>query len=198
MNMNVNVNVNMKRVAPAAALLSLLCSLLAASPALASGGEGESTLLNQSIDTLVFLTIIVLLALKPAKAAVAARSDEVAKEINAAKAAHEQARALLSKYESMIGSLESERAALLEQYRAQGEAEKAALIDEGKRDAERLAADAKRAAENELLALQRKIEVELVNAALAKAEALLKTGVGALDHDRLTQEYIKQVEQLGA
>lgn len=196
--LNMNMNVNMKQVAPAAALLSLLCSLLAASPALASGGAGESTLLNQSIDTLVFLTLIVLLALKPAKAAVAARSDEVAKEINAAKAAHEQARALLSKYESMIGSLEGERAALLEQYRAQGEAEKAALIDEGKRDAERLAADAKRAAENELLALQRKIEVELVNAALAKAEALLKTGVGALDHDRLTQEYIKQVEQLGA
>jgi len=174
-----------------AALLTLL-----AAPALAS--SGESTRLFQSIDTLVFVALIASLARKPIKEALAARSDAVANDINAAKALHDEARALLTRYEGLLSGLERERADLLAQYRAQGEAEKAALIEEGRRDAARLAADAQRAAENELLALQRKIEAELVDAALAKAEALLKTGVGALDHDRLTQDYIKQVEQLGA
>ena len=178
--------------------LTALLVLLAASPALASGDDYKIHLMDQTIDTIAFVLILILVARKPLKAALAARSDEVAKDINAAKVAHEEARALLSKYEALISSLEGEREGLLAQYRAQGEAEKAALIEEGKRDAERLAADAKRAAEGELLALQRKIETELVDAALVKAEALLKTGVGALDHDRLTQEYIKQVEQLGA
>ena len=162
-------------------------SALLSSPALAGGG-GDSMLRDHAINFVVFVALIVIAARKPIANALNARADAITKDIQEAQTALEQAQDALAKYEGMIADLESEREALLEQYRSQGEREKQALIDEGKRDAERLAADAQRTAESELVALQRKIESELIDSALTKAEALLKEGVKAADHKRLTQD----------
>lgn len=167
------------------------------SPAFASA-EGGDTTMNHLINLVILLALLAFAAGKSIKEGLSNRADSITKEIEAARQALEAAEALHQKYEGMIGALEAERESLIAQYRAQGEEERDALIDAGKREAERLSADAQRAAENELIALTRKIESELIDLAMEKAEALLKSDVKSQDHARLTQDYIKQIEDLGA
>ena len=88
---------------------------------------------------------------------------------------------------------ETERAELINQYKTQGEEERAKLIEEGKREAQRISDNAVRAAENELAFMQQKIESELIEASLKRAQELLEKQVNFSDHRRLTQEYFKQV-----
>jgi F-type H+-transporting ATPase subunit b len=152
-------------------------------------------LFNQALTLLVLLGAIIHFAGGQIKANLKGRADELAQEINAAQAAHDQAQELLSKYEGMIAQLESERAELLESYRAQGEEEKARLIEEGEREAERVTKDAQRQLDNELSAMQRDIERELVESSLARAEELILSKLNLTDHNRLTEGYLTELEQ---
>ena len=176
--------------------LAIILMTVLSSPAFASGGEDLR--MNHLINLVLLIGLIVFFARKPILQGLVNRADSITKEIEAARQALEAAQALHDKYEGMISALEEEREALVAQYRSQGEEERQTLIDEGKREAERLATDAQRAAENELIALTRKIESELIDLAMEKAEALLKSGVKSQDQKRLTQDFIKQVEDLGA
>lgn len=178
-------------------LLTVALIVTLSSEAFASG-DGGSLMMNHAINLAILLTLIVIAARKPIVEGLSNRADQITKEIEAARAALESAQSLHDKYEGMISGLEAERETMLSQYRSQGEQERQALIDEGKREAERLAADAQRAAENELAALTRKVESELIDLAMEKAEALLKSDVKAQDQQRLAQDYIKQLEELGA
>jgi F0F1-type ATP synthase membrane subunit b/b' len=84
---------------------------------------------------------------------------------------------------------------MLQSYREQGEKEKSELVVDGKRLAEKLQSDAERSIANELNAMQRKIENDLLTSSLAKAETLLKEKVNMMDHSRLTQDYLSQIEK---
>ena len=163
-----------------------------------ASGDGGSLMTNHAINLAILLTLIVIAARKPIMEGLSNRADQITKEIEAARQALESAQALHDKYEGMISGLEAERETLRAEYRAQGERERADLIEEGKREADRLTADAQRAAENELAALTRKVESELIDLAMEKAEALLKSDIKSQDQQRLAQDYIKQLEELGA
>lgn len=178
-------------------ILKVALVMILSSVAFASEG-GDSLMINHIINLAILIVLIVFAAKKPIMEGLSNRADSISKEIEAARQALDAAQKLHDQYEEKIAALETERASMIEQYRAQGEEERQALIDEGKREAERLASDAQRAAENELIALKRKIESELIDLAMEKAEALLKSDVTGQDQKRLTQDYIKQVEDLGA
>ena len=176
-------------------------SYLFTGEALAGGGaNAEDTyffdLANQAASLLVFVGVIVFLAGPKIKAGLQARAEALAAEIAAAQTAHDDAQALLNKYEAMIGELEAERETLLETYRKQGEDEKAKLIEEGKAEAERASRDAQRAAENELAAMQRKIERELVDLSLSRAEELIVKKINITDHTRLNQSYLSDLDKI--
>jgi F-type H+-transporting ATPase subunit b len=177
--------------------LVICLSALLSSAAFASG-DGETLRMNHIINSAILLVLLFVAARKPIMNGLSSRADAITKEIDDARQALDAAQELHDQYEGMIAALESEREELLAQYRSQGEAERQALIDEGKREAERLAAEAERAAKNELIALQRKIESELIDLALEKAEGLLKSEVKTQDQSRLVQDYMKQLEELGA
>jgi F0F1-type ATP synthase membrane subunit b/b' len=87
---------------------------------------------------------------------------------------------------------------MLQQYRQQGETEKEELIASGKKEAERIKSDAERSIENDRQSMQNRIERELVEEALKRAEVLLVENLKPQDHTRLTNEYFTQVESLSA
>ncbi len=153
-------------------------------------------LANQAASLLVLVGLIVFFAGSKVKASLQVRAEALASEIAAAQSAHDEAQNLLNKYESMISELESERETLLETYRKQGENEKAKLIEEGKSEAERAARDAERIAENELASMQSKIERELVDVSLARAEELIVKKLNITDHTRLNQSYLSELDKL--
>ena len=177
--------------------LLVLLTLLISSVAFA-GGEGESTLNHQIINFVVFVSILIFFGRKGISDALKNRSNTIAEEILEAQRLQKQASDALVKYENMLTEFQAERERMLEQYRQQGEAEKEELIASGHKEADRIKADALRSAENERQSMQSRIERELVEEALKKAESLLVDNLKPQDHTRLTNEFFTQVESLEA
>ena len=172
-----------------------LSAMLLSQPAIAGEGGLPKYFVDQTINTVVFIAIIIFASKNIIKAGLQARADGISKEINEAKRLYTEAETLLNEYQSLVDESAAARENLLKQYREQGEAEKEKLIAEGKASAERIVADAKRAAENELASMQRKIESELVERSLKRAEELIVAKVSRADHNRLNQEYLSEIER---
>ena len=177
------------------AILSL--SLLQS--AWAGGKEGTGLdlgiVLDHTINTVVLIALISYFAGKKIKNALQDRADSIGHEIQEAKRIYSEAEAVLQRYQKMMDDFESERDQMLQSYREQGEKEKSELIADGKRLADKLQSDAERSIANELNAMQRKIENDLLTSSLEKAETLLKEKVNMMDHSRLTQDYLSQIEK---
>ena len=178
----------------------LLTLLMVCFPALAfAGGDGgESNLHYQVINFIVFVGILVFFGREPVRNALRDRSNKIAEEILEAQRLQQKSKAALDQYETILKDFQKERDQMLQQYRQQGENEKEELIASGKKEAERIKADAARTIENERQSLQGRIEQELVEKALQRAEEILKDNLKPKDHTRLTDEYLTQIESLSA
>lgn len=152
-------------------------------------------LANQGATILALVGCIIYFAGSGIKNSLKTRADELAAEIKAAQNAHAEAKLLLDEYEAKIAQLDEERAELLSKYRSQGEEERARLIEEGQHEAERIARDAERNLNNELIVMRRKIERELVERSLERAEELITQKINITDHNRLTQNYLSELDQ---
>ena len=148
---------------------SLFLSLLA-TPAFA-GGSGESTLVPHLVNLVILLVVIVIFSRKSVNDGLKNRSELLAKEISEAERLHREADTELRQYKAMIEQFKSDREAMIERFKVQGEEERTRLIEEGQREAARLREDAERSTKNELAGLQRKIEHELIEDSINKAES---------------------------
>lgn len=175
-------------------LRTIIALLLISSPAAAAGG-GWMTIVWHAVNLVILLLLIVKFAGKGVKAALAARSAAVTHEIDAASKLHAEAQAMLDEYQAKMDGLQTELNTIKTQYREQGEAEKARLIAEGKAEAERLKADAERAAQNEFARVRARLESEVVDRAIDAAEELIKARMTPADQRRLTAEYLSRLEE---
>lgn len=177
----------------------LTASALLSSPALASGeGGGFATVAFHAINLAILLGIIVHFARKPISRALAARADGVSKEIDEAARLHREAKALLDEYEGKMKSLDAEAAEMLAHYRTEGEAEKARLIAEGASESERIQREATRTVDNEIARARKRIEAEIVNAAIVAAEKTIREKLTPADQRRLTGDYLNALEETAA
>jgi F-type H+-transporting ATPase subunit b len=175
-------------------LLIIALTLFATTPALAGGDGGFATVMWHALNLGMLLALIIYFAKKPIQRAMQGRADSITKEIDEAAALHTQAKVLLDEYEKKIAALDSEAAELLEQYRAEGEKEKARLIEEGASEAARLRNEAERTITHELEAAKRGLEGEVIDLAIEAAEKRIRESLTPADHRRLTSEYLSGLE----
>jgi F-type H+-transporting ATPase subunit b len=173
----------------------ILMSLISVS-AMAGGDGGSSTQIPQAVNLLILIIAIAIFAGKGLKSGLQSRADSVAKEILEAQKLHQEAKQLLDEYQAQLNDLQSKKDELIEQYRAEGEREKAQLIADGEKEAQRLKDHAKQQAEQQLLKAQGRIEKEVVDAALKRARTLLVEKINVQDQQRLTSEYVVSLEKL--
>jgi F-type H+-transporting ATPase subunit b len=171
-------------------------ALLAASPALASDdGAGFGTVIWQAVNLGILLALLVYFAKKPIQRAMKGRAEGITREIDAAAAVHAKAKTLLDEYEKKIAALDAEAAALLEQYRAEGEIEKARLIAEGESEVKRLRDEASRTIASEVESAKHRLEGEVIDLAIEAAEQAIREKLTPADHRRLTSEYLSGLEE---
>ncbi|MEW5908700.1 MAG: hypothetical protein AB1659_02740, partial [Thermodesulfobacteriota bacterium] len=84
--------------------------------------------------------------------------------------------------------------AIIDQYKKQGEEAKARILKEAESAAEKIQDQARRNMEYELKEASTKIQVEIIEKALAKAESIIKGKISSKDQDRLIEDYLKKVE----
>ncbi len=104
-----------------------------------------------------------------------------------------EAKAKLAEYDEKISSLEAEAEKILADYVKQGEEAKAKILEEAETAAEKLEEQAHRAIEHEFKNAKDKLQKEITEKALDKAEEIIKSKITSEDQDRLVDEYLTKV-----
>lgn len=173
---------------------SLIIALsLWATPAFAAGG-GWSQVAFHTINLAVLVWLLIKFAGKPINRAIKAKAEQIEKDISEASRLHAQAKAMLDDYEQKLSRLDAEAGELLEQYRADGEEEKARIIREAEAEARRIKEEAERSAANEIARARARLESELADLAIAAAEETIRQRLNPADHRKLTADYLGQLE----
>lgn len=182
---------------PAVLLLALAGSAWAAGGGEHGGiTEGKITdFIWRTFNFVVFAAILIKLAVKPAKAFFASRSQEIAQnleELEAKKAAAAQA---LAEAEARLAQVAAERDAIVKQFMSEGEAEKAKIIAKAEMVAVRIKEMAKLTIEGETKKAVQELKREVAEQATQMAEELIKKKITSGDQKRLVEEYLTKVVQ---
>ncbi len=187
--------------------LAVTAALLAALPAAAAeGGASGKALITPQVG-LIFWTLVTFVLLlfvlkwvawKPLLRAVEERERLIRESLESARADREHAQALFEEQQALLQQARRERAAAVEQGRADAERLKAEILEDARRQKE----DLVRQAEAQIAAAVRRARSELRAAAADLAiQAAAKLLADHLDEEaqrKLVEEYLAELEQLPA
>lgn len=184
-----------------AGVLGLGAGLALAGVALASeaGGHGGldpakvTDFFWRSVNFLVFAAILVKLLAKPAKGFFAKRSQDIAESLEELEAKKQAAAQALKEAEDRLAEVAAERDKIIQQYLAEGEVEKAKILEKAGLVAGRIREMAAFTIQQETKKAAQELKQEVVDLATQLAEDLIKEKVTPADQQQLVEEYLKKV-----
>jgi F-type H+-transporting ATPase subunit b len=179
-------------------VLTAFCILLlAAAPAIAAGdgehGESWSNTVFRLINIALFIGVIAYFWGKKIVGFFKGRSQGIATEISSLEERKKAAEQSLADVERRIANLEQERQAIIAEYTAQGEALKAAIIQEAEKAAVQITSQAKATAQNEIKAAVEAIRAEMADKVVEATEKLIAKKLSASEHTKLVDKYLTKV-----
>lgn len=183
-----------------AVLGSLGAGLLLAGVAQASeaahGGvtpEKMSELLWRTVNFVVFAAILVYLLAKPAKKFFAQRTQDVANNLEEMAARQAEFEAAVKAAEERLAAVAKERQNVIQQFVAEGEMEKAKILDKANLVAARIKEMAAFTIEQETKKAAQGLKEEVVGLATQMATDMIKEKATYADQQGLVEEYLKKV-----
>jgi F-type H+-transporting ATPase subunit b len=149
------------------------------------------------INFALFAYVVVRFGRKPLQEGLKNRKQTIMKEIDAATKMRDDASERLAKYEDKLKHIDDEMERIREDFRAQGEREKERILAEAREKKERMLKDAQFMIEQEVKQMRNVLMRDTVEAAIKAAETLLESKVSAADHDRICEDYVKQLSSSG-
>ncbi len=134
--------------------------------------------------------IYVYFGKKPIAAALRTRRDEVKKQIDEAARIKEEAEARSEQYAAKLKDLGADREGARLSLAAAGATEKGRIVREAEEKAARMKRDAEFLLEQESKQQELDLQREAVVAALATAEAMLRSGLTPADQERVAEEFL--------
>ncbi len=173
-------------------------SLVMGSVALAAGGGAHS---NHwlTVDTWKVVNFVLLVAIgfyllkKPAAQFFSSRRKDIEDEINELEQKKSEAQKQLAEYQLKFKNLDQESKQIVENYIKQGEEAKSRIIAEAEAQAEKLEDMAKRNIEQEFKSAKIKLQQEVAQKAMEKAEEVIKTSISSDDQEKLVDRYLRKV-----
>ncbi|MCC6528069.1 MAG: ATP synthase F0 subunit B [Polyangiaceae bacterium] len=148
------------------------------------------------IDFVIFVGLLVWLVRGPARKFIRARYERMTSEMQAASRLKAEADAKLAEVERLFAALSQDIQTIREQFKADGERERARILAETEAQAAKLRAGVEKQIEQETAALKETLSNELVTAVLTATEAKVKAKVDQATHKSLTGAYIDNLEKL--
>ena len=173
----------------------LLAGVAAASEA-AHGGvtpEKMSELLWRTVNFVVFAAILIYLLAKPAKKFFAQRSQDVANNLEEMAAKQAEFEAAVAAAEARLAEVAKERQSVIQQFMAEGEMEKAKILDKANLVAARIKEMAAFTIEQETKKAAQSLKEEVVGLATQMATDMIKEKATYADQQGLVEEYLKMV-----
>lgn len=190
--------VGWKRKKTVAVALTVMTGLLLVFPgfcaASAGGGGGwQDSDTYKVMNFAVLAVALFLLVRKPAGAALDGRIKGIRDELQDLEAQKESARKKLDEYTERLSALEQEAAAIIEDYKAQGEAARTRILEDAQASARKIEQQAQRNIENEFELARQKLQQDIFEKAVIRAEELVKTKITPEDQNKLVDEYLEKV-----
>jgi len=167
-----------------------------------SSGGGEATATKGWVATdtyrvmnfsLLALVLFFLLK-KPASKALGDRIKSIKEQINDLEQKKGEAEKELERFNQKLSLLEKEAEEIVEKYKQQGEEARAKIIKEAEAAAGKLQDQARKNMDYELEEASKKLQGDILEKALAKAELMIQEQISKEDQDRLIDEYLQKVE----
>jgi F-type H+-transporting ATPase subunit b len=176
----------------------LLAGVAAASEAAHGGGHGVSAekiqdLIWRTVNFVVFAAILIKLVAKPAKNFFAQRSQDVATTLEELEAKQAASEAAVKAAEARLAEVAKEREKVIQQYMAEGEMEKAKILDKANLVAARIKDMAVFTIEQETKKAAQSLKEEVVGLATQMATDMIKEKATYADQQGLVEEYLKKV-----
>jgi F-type H+-transporting ATPase subunit b len=175
-------------------------SVLLSSFALAAGGDGADRsgdlldLLYRIINfTLLVIILFIVLSKLPIKEYFSSRIEGIKKELEELKRQREAAERKAQELESKLKAFEGERKEILEQFRADGLAEKERILAEAGERAKQMLEQAGVSIQYEIQTAKEKLKQEVVALAAQRAEEIIAREMTDKDQDRLVNEFIERL-----
>ena len=179
------------------AAVLLLAGVAAASEA--AGGHGGITaeklqdLLWRTVNFVVFAGILIYLVAKPAKNFFAQRTQDVATSLEEMAAKQAEFEAAVAAAEARLAAVAKERQGVIQQFIAEGEMEKAKILDKANLVAARIKEMAAFTIEQETKKAAQSLKEEVVGLATQMATDMIKEKATYADQQGLVEEYLKKV-----
>lgn len=175
-------------------------SVLLSSMALAAEGSGADRsgdlidLLYRFINfTLLVIILFIVFKKVPIKEYFSSRIEGIKKELEDLKKQRETAERKARDLESKLKAFEGQRKEILEQYRADGLAEKERILAEARDRAKQILEQAAVSVQYEMQAAKEKLTQDVVALAAQRAEEIIAREMTDKDQDRLVTEFIEKL-----
>jgi F-type H+-transporting ATPase subunit b len=181
-------------------IVALILMMMPIAALASGGGEGggggshwAATDTYKVMNFAVLAIALVFLLKKPLSQALAGRIAGIREQLEELEAKKKATEAELAAYGEKLASLEAEAQQIVDDYITQGEAAKARILKEAEATAEKMEAQAKKNIAHEFLQAKEQLKREIVDEAMAKAEAMITGAISADDQSKLVDEYLQKV-----
>lgn len=176
-----------------------LGAILTAGSAWASaGGAGEHGLnwmdfTLRVINTGIVAAVLYKLLKKPVTTYFKTRRENIQKLLEEMEQKREEAERKCAEYKAKLALLDQEAEKIIQEYIAQGEREKAKIIEAAERQANYIKQQARLAIQQEVKAAKDELREEVAELTVKAAEDILKQRMDMGDHERLVEEFLVKV-----
>jgi F-type H+-transporting ATPase subunit b len=160
------------------------------------GSHGKGWIATDTYRLLHFIILaggLFFLLRKPLSQALGARVKGIEDQLSELEAQKAEAEKKLAEYNQKFAQLEKETEGIVAEYVRQGEEAKVRILKEAEAAADKLQAQAQKNIESEIQRVKVRLQTEILDKALAKAEVLVKEKVTADDQEKLVDEYLAKV-----
>lgn len=186
--------------------LAVLLTLGFGGPALGAtdGGHGEgdhggaakgwvATDTYRVMNFGVLAIALFFLLRKPVSKALNARIEGIKEELADLENRKQKAEKELAEYEQKLSSMDQEAQKIIAEYERQGEEARKRILAEAEQAADKLQQQAQRNIAFEYKQAKARLQEEVLDEALSKAEALIRSSMTGEDQERLVDEYLEKV-----
>jgi len=160
------------------------------------GGKAKGWVNTDTYRVMNFSVLAIALFLvlrKPTSKALKGRIEGIREQLKDLEGKKAEAEQKLSEYNEKLASLKLESESIVAEYIRQGNEAKERILREAESSAEKLEEQARRNIDHEFKMAKSKLQEEVMEKALSKAEEILKSSISDEDQDRLVDEYIEKV-----
>ncbi len=160
------------------------------------GGELKDLIARIINFGLMVIILFVVIRKSSMKDFFSSRREEIRRKLDELRKGKDEAESKVKELEQKLKAFEQEKQQILEQFKAEGLAEKERIIREAKERAQQILQQAEFTIQREMDAARARLRDEVAELATKKAEELISKHITDKDQEHLVNEFIERVEKL--